>query len=502
MSEELKKVLSGIIESGFQLSVDGFKYLESLGSDALNETVRLAIRVASSSAEEITVLDRDFFEKVHEESRKIRTPKIPGTGKPSIRPLAREYEGQIEALDEWSPDSSSDMDGFIDYFRSRFKKIKGILRERIDTRDSVTIGRALRIPLRSKLKVVGIVTNKRATGRRLFIDLEDEEDSITVMASEGEPLRKGLSILEDQVICVDAIKYRQDLLIANDFIWPDTPSQPPKRSETPLCAAFIADLHIGSRHFQKEIFNRFIRWINLEVGRPQMRRLAGRVKYVIIAGDIVDGIGIYPNQMEELEITDIREQYEVATSMLSGLPDYIDIIIIPGNHDASRKSLPQPPIPKEYAEELYDDGRTRLLGNPSRVLINGVEVYISHGKALDDILSQIPGMDFQNPIRGMELLLRCRHVAPTYGSSTPIAPEREDKLIIPSAPDIFQMGHIHVYGHRKYKGTTMIASSSWQEQTPFQKRMNLTPTVGVAPIFDLQTHRVETLDFKTLGLGP
>jgi DNA polymerase II small subunit len=208
---------------------------------------------------------------------------------------------------------------------------------------------------------------------------------------------------------------------------------------------------------------------------------------------------VYPNQLDELDITDVREQYEAAARLLSELPDYVEVIILPGNHDAVRRSLPQPPIPRQYAEGLHDDDRVHLFGNPSRILLNGVEAYIGHGKALDDILSQIPGMGFQNPLRGMELLLRCRHVAPIYGASTPIAPETEDGLVISSTPDIFQMGHIHVEGHKKYKGTTLVSAGSWQDQTPFQKRVNLTPTVGVASIVDLQTHQVAALDVKRLG---
>jgi DNA polymerase II small subunit len=61
------------------------------------------------------------------------------------------------------------------------------------------------------------------------------------------------------------------------------------------------------------------------------------------------------------------------------------------------------------------------------------------------------------------------------------------------------MGHIHVHGMKKYKGTTMIASGGWQTQTPFQKRVNIDPTVGVAPIVDLQTHQVIALDFDKFG---
>jgi len=79
-----------------------------------------------------------------------------------------------------------------------------------------------------------------------------------------------------------------------------------------------------------------------------------------------------------------------------------------------------------------------------------------------------------------------------------MAPERDDRLVIASVPDVFHMGHIHVYGSKRYKGVTMIASGPWQEQTSFQKRMNLTPTPGVAPIFDLHTHQLIPLDFNTL----
>lgn len=499
MSEELREALSSIISSGYQLSSDGFDFLKTLENDRLNEVVRSALRTADSSTTDITILDREFLQKIIEEDQTEITTKKPVVMMPGAKPLASEHDGQLQFLDEPPSEPLGDMEGFVEYFRSRFRTIEGIIRRRIDVRDAVTIGNALDLPLRSKVKVIGIVTSKRASGRRLFVVLEDLEDSITVMASEGEAQRKGLSLLEDQVICVDAIKYREDLLIANDFIWPDVPSQPPRRSEIPLCAAFLADVHVGSRYFQGGLFKRFVSWMNLEVGPSRLKRIASRVKYVIIAGDLVDGIGVYPNQLDELDISDIGEQYEVAAGLISELPDYVEIIILPGNHDAVRKSLPQPPLSNEYAEDIHGDDRIHLVGNPSRILLEGVETFVSHGKALDDILSQIPGMGFDNPVGGMELLLRCRHVAPIYGASTPIAPERDDRLVITSTPDIFQMGHIHVFGYRKYKGATLIASGSWQDQTPFQKRVNLTPTVGVAPIVDLQTHHLTALDFKMLG---
>lgn len=499
VSDELRSTISRIIEAGYQLSADGFDYLKTLKDDDLRELTGRAIRAAESSTNDILILDQPFLQQIVGISRK-ETRELRIFSRRAIkRPLASEHEGQMQVLDEKPQESSGDLESFVDYFRSRFRKMEHIFKQRIDMRDAVSIGDAIRMPLKSKMKVIGIVTTKRTSGSRIFLEIEDLENSITVMASDDQTVRKGLIILQDQAICVDAIKYKQDLLIARNFIWPDTPHKNNNRSEIPLCAAFLADFHIGSKLFHKETYNIFTRWMNLKVGQPKLRRLAERVKYIIIAGDLVDGIGVYPNQLDELEITDIREQYEAAAILLSELPDYVEIIIIPGNHDAVRKSLPQPPIPVKYAERLHDDERIHFLSNPSHILLNGVDVYICHGKSLDDVLSNTPWIDFNNPVSGMESLLRCRHLAPTYGISTPIAPDKEDKLVIESTPDVFQMGHIHVYGYRRYKETTLIASSSWQEQTSFQKRVNIKPTVGIAPIFDLKTHQVTPVDFKRLS---
>ena len=499
MSEDLRTTLQRIIESGYQLSADGFEYLKSLEEVTLEGLVKRVIQRANASPEEINVLDRGFLQSVMEETAKRGEARGLITGKRRKRPLAGDVDANLEVLEDHSAEPVASVDGFIQYFRSRYRRIEGILRERMDVMNAVTIGRALEEPLRSKFKVIGAVTRKRARGNRLFIELEDPEESITVMASDQETVRRGLALLEDQVICVDALKYRKDLLIAKDFILPDVPSRNPRRSEVPLCAAFLADLHIGSKLFLDDLFDRFIRWMNLEIGPPESRELAARVKYVVVAGDLVDGIGVYPDQLDELAITDIGRQYEVAAAILSKLPEYVEVIVIPGNHDAARKSLPQLPIPEEYAEALYQDERVHMLGNPIRVRFNGVEALICHGKALDDVLSQTPGMDFHSPVKGMELLLKARHLAPTYGSSTPLAPESEDRLVITSVPDVFQMGHIHVYGSKRYKGMTMIASSAWQGQTSFQKRVNLTPTPGIAPIFDLQTHQLMALDFNRMS---
>ena len=493
MSEELRSALNRVIEAGYQVSADGFEFLQTLPPVDLESTISDALSKAGSNKDDILFFDREFFASCRiekEEKSKVFS------GKGGVRPLAAEYDSDLKFLSEPGEASTGDLDGFIDYFRSRFDQLDRILRRRMDMKDAINIKACEKMPLKSKIKVIGLVTDKRGSGNRLFIELEDSENSITVMTSDQETVRKGLTLLKDQIICVEGVKYKQDLIIANDFIWPDIPATNPKRADVPLCTAYLADIHVGSIHFEREMFCRFVDWLNLNVGNNNSQLLASKVKYVVIAGDLVDGIGIYPNQMDELNITDIREQYEEAARLLADIPDYIEIIITPGNHDAVRRSLPQPAIPEDYAKTLFNDSRVHLLENPCSIQLHGVESYIGHGKALDEILSSVPGMDFHSPEKGVELLLQCRHLAPIYGSSTPIAPEPQDRLVIPRAPDVIHMGHIHVHGIRKYKGTTIIASGGWQAQTPFQKRVNLTPDVGMAPILDLQSHQVSTVNFN------
>ena len=493
MSQDLNPLLSRVIEAGYQLSPEAYNLLRGLSQDEAEALIEKAIIKANIDLEARFILDERLLTSLmREPTRQTVAPAR------TIRPLAADMAPKLKLLQEEVAQPAGDAEGFIEYFKSRFERLEAILRRRVDVKEAVPIARALQLPVKTKLKVIGMVTEKRTSGPRYFLEIEDRSDTITIMATDPLVVRKGLEVLEDQVICVYAVKFSEDLLIANDFIWPDIPTSAPRRASEPVCAAFISDVHIGSRYFREDLFDRFISWMNLELGPPPSRDLASRVKYVIIGGDLVDGIGIYPEQLEELTIRDIREQYHAASQLLSRIPDYVEIIVIPGNHDASRKSLPQPPIPRNYAEDLYADKRIHLLENPCRLSLHGVEVLLDHGTALNDILGSTPGHDFHRPITAMELLLRCRHLAPRYGQNAPIAPEKTDRLVIQSVPDIFQAGHIHIHETRKYKNVTLISSGGWQDQTPYQRRMNLTPTTGVATIFDLQTHQAFNLDFNRL----
>ena len=77
----------------------------------------------------------------------------------------------------------------------------------------------------------------------------------------------------------------------------------------------MADIHLGSNTFLHDDWARFIQWLNGNYTLPGNNFDSGRVKYIVVAGDIVDGIGVYPDQEAELEIADIYAQYEKLAQM-------------------------------------------------------------------------------------------------------------------------------------------------------------------------------------------
>jgi DNA polymerase II small subunit len=498
---DLKRAVSLIIEAGYQIDSDAFQALKEASKRVdLDTLVRRVTEEADSLPEKPLFLERKLIEKKAAELQKQPIEEDAfTTGRGGYTPYAKELDPEIEILEDPTKTISTtgSLENYIGYFQDRFRRIQRILKNRIDSGDSGGIAQALRAPSNSRVKFTCMLVEKRESPKGIFLHVEDLEDDATVFVPSQNPdlYRKGQRLMLDQVICISAVKGRGDLLIAEDIIYPDLPLRKPNRADLPVYVALLSDMHTGSRMFMEDSFKRFVQWLKGKVGNRHLREIASHVKYIIIAGDIVDGVGIYPKQIEELEIDDIYMQYNAAAKMLEGIPDYIELILIPGNHDACRRALPQPAIPKEYAEPLYEMGEIRLLGNPCMLSLHGVKILVMHGRSLDDVISTVPEMSFERPDEAMRFLLQCRHLAPTYGSRTLIASEPMDHLVIEDEPDIFHAGHVHRMVFSTYRGTTIVNSGAWQEQTEYQKEMGHTPNPGIAPVIDLQSFRVFSLDF-------
>ncbi|MEM2412257.1 MAG: metallophosphoesterase, partial [Candidatus Bathyarchaeia archaeon] len=446
--ERLQKAVELTIAAGYQLNKDAFDFLSMLAAtEDPVEIISKALKKVDTLKEKPLFIERKFLEEFVKkpeparESLLIQEVTLTSArleqrqileGKRAFRPFAKEVEAAINIIDDPGSKvcSSGSIEDYVEYFRDRFKRIEKLLRQRIDVRGAASIIDALKAPPNTKLKIIGMITEKKETKQKILLTIEDLQASATVLVPQNAPnelLDKARTLLLDQVVCISITKTRGDLLIAEDIILPDIAPKNQNRAPYPIYAVLTSDLHVGSVKFQKEAFNRFVLWLNGKYGNEEMREIASHVKYVLIAGDIVDGIGVYPNQVKELAMKDIYGQYKLAAKFLEQIPDYIEVVVIPGNHDAPRKALPQPPISEEFLEPLQESREIYSVGNPCTLSLHKVEVLLYHGRSLDDIVSTVPGMDYTRPEKAMTLLLQCRHLAPVYGGKNPISPEPKDR---------------------------------------------------------------------------
>ncbi|HEY0195934.1 MAG TPA: DNA-directed DNA polymerase II small subunit [Methanobacterium sp.] len=389
----------------------------------------------------------------------------------------------IEVIKDSSRKSytNGEIKDFTAYFGSRYHKLKEMLLRKKDLKTPQSIQELENV--QDVVNVIGMVNDVRNTkNNHKLIEVEDETGKASVLVhNENHSLFEDAErVVKDEVVGVVGTR-KGSLIMASQLINPGTPRIDEKDMDFSM--VFLSDTHIGSSTFLDDAFNRFIKWINGEFGDGEQQKIASNVRYVIVAGDIVDGIGVYPHQDKELTIKDIYEQYDEAARLFGEIDD-VQIIITPGNHDAGRLAEPQPAISEEYAGELYKLKNVQFLSNPSMVSLDGINVLIYHGRSFDDFAMTVKGMSHQNTDVIMKELLEKRHLAPIYGERTPLASEVEDHLVIEEIPDILHTGHVHINSYKKYKGVHLVNSGTFQSQTEFQKIYNIVPTCAQVPVLN------------------
>lgn len=523
--EKLQQAIEEIIMAGYQLNSEAFEFLcQNAESNDPVCIVHQALGKIQEGQEKPLFIEKDLLKALVQaklpasqmqtvEQQINYSPPSP-VPQPQLRPLeelatvsqkdfypySKDVPSELKILEDATGKLTSNgtLNEYVLYFQDRFKRIERLLRQRMDVKAATPISEALKSPPKTKLKIICMLTEKRDSKNNTVLLVEDLHANATVIVSQKAPedvKKKALLLLPDQVVCMAVVKTRGNLLMAEDIIFPEVGKKTPQRAQEPIYAVFTSDIHMGSTKFTKEAFRRFILWLKGKYGSLEMREIASRVKYVLIAGDIVDGVGIYPDQQLELTIRDVRKQYNFAIKYLEKIPEYIEIVLSPGNHDASRKSLPQPAIPEEYLSAIQGKKNIHSVGSPCLLSVHGVEVLMYHGRSLDDIIAVIPGMDHQHPEKSMRLLMQGRHLAPVYGGKTMLSPENKDYLVIEKVPDIFHAGHVHVNGLCNYRGVLVINSGGWQEQTDYMEKLGLVPTPGKVPVVNLQTMETTVLSF-------
>jgi DNA polymerase II small subunit len=370
---------------------------------------------------------------------------------------------------------------FVATFRDRYERLSGQLRGRVNHRPAEAIAE---MPGNSDAAIVGMVSDVRSTkSGHWLVELEDTTGTFPCLVMKDRDIA-GLveELLYDEVIAVEGTLADDGGVLFVDAIhFPDVPrTHSPSTADRHVRAALVSDVHVGSQEFVADAWERFADWLHT----PE----AAAVEYLLLCGDMVEGVGVYPGQDEELSVVDIYDQYEAFSEHLKSVPGDMEIVMIPGNHDAVRLAEPQPGFDEEL-RSIMSAHDARVVSNPATVTLEGVSILMYHGVSLDEVIAELPEekASYDDPHRAMFQLLKKRHVAPQYGGHVRLAPEERDWLVIEEVPDVFHAGHVHKLGYGQYHGVLTINSGCWQAQTAFQESVNIDPDVGYAPIVDLDT---------------
>ena len=423
--------------------------------------------------------------------------------KPKVR---EKTQSSVEVINNFKLNNKlRSMNDWFDYYLNRYNVMKKLLENRRELKNSSSVSSIKKMVGKNEVSTIGLVKDIHKTSNdNIIIQLEDPTGVINafVSSSKQELVKQCEDIVNDEIIGVCG-NNSSNFLYINELVFPGIPDTPITYGEEDEYACFIADIHMGSIDFEKKMFENFSKWLKGESGTEAQKQTARKVKYLFVVGDIVDGVGIYPTQEKELEIKDIYKQYETVSDYFKGLPEDLQLIFIPGNHDALRQSEPQPPLFEDIAKPIYELSNVRNLSNPSTVNIGktpdfkGFNVLLYHGFSYTYYANTVPkllnvGMDKPDLIS--EFLLKKRHLGPSHTSGL-ITPEALDPLVIETIPDIIATGHIHTLGYKKYKATNIIATSCFQKMTSFMQKLGHHPTPGFVPLLNLKTREVKVMDF-------
>jgi DNA polymerase II small subunit len=494
LQNEVVNALSYATSKGFQIHPDAFAMLKGLDVDVLKIVQEIIKRKKPSKNAVILVDDIKSLVEPNEQ----------------VGPVEQTCTVLMDPTSKVT--TAEGVEGYAALFRSRFEKTMRILAQRPDSKriskvsaikQNVRTGKQVERAknnihgVASSIIVAGLLMSKRTKKNELELAIDDHTGILTVAAMVEDAKKQASALALDQMVMLELEngKGRPGLTVKN-VMMPDIPEHLPNKSKSEAYTVLISDLHVGSKYFMKREFLRFLDWLSSSSSSSN-DEIVKKIKFICVGGDLIDGIGIFPNQDRELLEMDAAKQMSHAAQLLAKVPKHIKVLVIPGNHDLGRRALPQPAIPrKDLGEQLYGLENCLMLGNPAFVELNGVKVLMYHGQSLDDIIATTPGLSYSRPAEAMKVLLKARHLAPIYGERTPIAPEQEDVMVITEVPDIFHSGHVHILDVQNYRGTLIVNSGAWQSQTKYQQTMGIMPTPSMAVVVNLATLQPFVYDFN------
>ncbi|MFQ6072740.1 MAG: OB-fold nucleic acid binding domain-containing protein, partial [Methanosarcinales archaeon] len=174
-------------------------------------------------------------------------------------------EVEVNILSDISEQSTciGEYEEFVQYFRNRYSKLSEMIRARISARPIESINRKNRNMEYGEISIIGMVSEIKTTAKgHKLIELEDPTGRfpVLVLKKDNKLFEQSNHIVLDEVIGVTgSLTNKNDLLIANNIIWPDLPNprkdkqnKDQNKNKNKGKAILISDLHVGSNTFLED----------------------------------------------------------------------------------------------------------------------------------------------------------------------------------------------------------------------------------------------------------
>lgn len=425
-----------------------------------------------------------------------------------VKEKAQKFNVEIK-FDYNEPTHKLTVNDFTLYFNRRLSYFTKLLEGRVNLENVTRINRLRDLyGSNTEVSIIGLVADVTKTKNgHYMITLEDKSGEIKCFVNKDkvEMTSKIEGLCLDEGIAIRG-KIGDKILWSDEIVIPSPPNTSVlKKTHNEEYVAFISDIHFGAEVFVDDAFQRFVDFMNSQTKDEKLNEIAKKIKYIIVGGDVIEGIGIYPNQGKDARIKSSELQYHEAARWFSQIPKDKCFIIIPGNHDSNRLSEPQPKLPYKKAYSLYNMPNTIMLSNPSIIRLfeedpeGGLEFYLYHGGSIFYYADKIQFLREKGgakaPEEVIKFLLEKRHIAPSHGSTLYIPDSQNDPLVIKNMPDFFVVGHTHKMNIANYKGCTIFSCGCWVEMSEYQEKMGMFPDIGKCIIVNTKTRQPRILNF-------
>ena len=287
MDKEISSAVSYALNKGFQIHPDALEILHKIDVNELAQIIKDVVR--EKTKQKVFLINEEDFEIY----LGIKDDE--------------EHQVEFEILSDPTNKitSAEGVEGYGALFASRFDKLKQIMSDRPESKKVRDISSVKSITkTNDELYVWGLVSDRKSDRNITKITLEDPTSSMEIMVFEGDLKDTADTLLMDQFAMFRIVPAKNGGFFAKDLYLPDIPEHTTNRSKTETYAVFLSDLHVGSKFFMEEELADFINWIS------SADPIARKIRFIVIGGDLIDGVGVFPGQEKILNQTTTEEQLQ------------------------------------------------------------------------------------------------------------------------------------------------------------------------------------------------